>query len=88
MFLTEYDEEETMQLFKEEYLAEGRAEGLREGRAEGLREGRAEGLREGQEKGRAEGLDASVKKLAEHYVAAGEAKDLPTAIKMAETILK
>ena len=34
MWLTEYDEEETMQAFKEEYLAEGRAEGRAEGQAE------------------------------------------------------
>ena len=31
MFLTEYDEQETMRLFKAEYLAEGKAEGLAEG---------------------------------------------------------
>jgi len=38
MLLTEYNEAEAMELFREE----GRAEGLAEGRAEGLAEGRAE----------------------------------------------
>ena len=37
MCLTEYNEAETMELFKEEYLAEGRAEGREEGREEGVR---------------------------------------------------
>ena len=32
MCLTEYNEAETMQMFKEEYRAEGRAEGLVKGR--------------------------------------------------------
>ena len=32
--ITEYDEARTMELFKEEYLAAGRAEGLEAGRAE------------------------------------------------------
>jgi hypothetical protein len=39
MLLTEYNEVETMQLFKED----GRREGRREGRKEGIREGRQEG---------------------------------------------
>jgi flagellar biosynthesis/type III secretory pathway protein FliH len=39
MLLTEYNEEETMQLFKEEYLNKGRKEGLDEGRKEGRDEG-------------------------------------------------
>ena len=46
MLLTEYNEAETMELFKEE----GRAEGRREGRAEGRLEGRAEGRREGEDR--------------------------------------
>ena len=40
MLLTEYDEKETMELFREE----GKAEGLAEGKAEGLAEGLAKGL--------------------------------------------
>ena len=40
MLLTEYNEAEAMELFREEGRAEGRAEGL----AEGLAEGRAEGI--------------------------------------------
>lgn len=44
--ITEYDEARTMELFKEEYLAAGRAEGLEAGRAEGLEAGRAEGRKE------------------------------------------
>ena len=39
MLLTEYDEAETLEMFKRDYLAEGRAEG----RAEGLNEGLAKG---------------------------------------------
>ena len=42
MWINEYNEQETMQMFKEE----GRQEGLHEGRQEGLREGRQEGLKE------------------------------------------
>jgi len=41
MLLTEYNEEETMELFKRD----ARLDGLAEGRAEGLEEGRAEGIR-------------------------------------------
>ena len=44
MCLTEYNEAETMQMFKEEGRAEGRVEGLEEGRAEGREEGRKEGI--------------------------------------------
>jgi predicted transposase YdaD len=57
MCLTEYNEAETMQMFREEGreegFAEGRAEGLEEGHTKGLEAGRAEGL----EEGRAEGLE-------------------------------
>ena len=49
MCLTEYNEAETMQMFKEEGREEGRAEGLEEGRAEGLEEGHTKGLAEGRE---------------------------------------
>ena len=38
--LTEYNEAETMQMFKEEGREEGRAEGLEEGHTKGLAEGR------------------------------------------------
>ena len=44
MLLTEYNEAEQMELFKEDGRREGRAEGLVEGRAEGRVEGRAEGI--------------------------------------------
>ncbi len=43
MLLTEYNEAQAMELFREEGRAEGRAEGRVEGRAEGRVEGRAEG---------------------------------------------
>ncbi len=43
MLLTEYNEVETMQLFKEDGRREGRQEGRLEGRQEGIREGRQEG---------------------------------------------
>ena len=53
MCLTEYNEEETMEMLKAEY----REEGLEEGRAIGREIGRAEGHAEG----RAEGLEIGVK---------------------------
>ena len=43
MWINEYNEEETMQMFKEEGRREGRQEGRQEGRREGRREGRQEG---------------------------------------------
>ena len=43
MCITEYNEEETMKLFREEWREEGRAEGREEGREEGRAEGREEG---------------------------------------------
>ena len=55
MLLTEYNEIETMELFKEEGREEGRIEGRQEGRIEGRQEGREEGRIEGREEGREEG---------------------------------
>lgn len=46
MCLTEYNEEETMEMFKEEARAVGRAEGRKEGRKEGRQQGKAEGAME------------------------------------------
>ena len=43
MLLTEYNEAETMQLFKEEGRKEGKEEGRKEGKEEGRKEGRKEG---------------------------------------------
>ena len=43
MLLTEYNEAQAMELFREEGRAEGRAEGRVKGRAEGRAEGRVEG---------------------------------------------
>ena len=43
MCITEYDEKETMELFREE----GREEGIKEGREEGIKEGREDGREEG-----------------------------------------
>ena len=55
MLLTEYNEVETMQLFKED----GKKEGLREGLSKGLREGLSQGLSQGLKEGReSERLDA------------------------------
>lgn len=39
MLLTEYNEAETMELFKRDYLAEGRAEGMAKGMAKGIAKG-------------------------------------------------
>ena len=47
MLLTEYNEAEQMELFKEDGRREGRAEGRAEGRVEGRAEGRVEGRAEG-----------------------------------------
>ena len=55
MLLAEYNEVETMELFREE----GREEGRQEGREEGRQEGREEGRQEGRE----EGLISSIKKM-------------------------
>ena len=46
MCITEYNEAETMQMFKEE----GREEGWKDGQIEGRREGQIEGRREGEDK--------------------------------------
>ncbi len=46
MLLTEYNETEVMELFKEDGRREGRLEGRQEGRLEGRREGRLEGRQE------------------------------------------
>ena len=56
MILTEFNEEEYIQMLKDESKAEGVAEGRAEGLAEGVEKGRVKGLAEGVEKGRAEGL--------------------------------
>ena len=40
MLLTEYDEKEAMELFREEGIAEGREQGIAEGLAQGIAEGR------------------------------------------------
>ena len=56
MLLTEYDEAETLEMIKRDYLAEGRAEGMTEGLAKGLNEGMAKGLNEGMAKGLNEGM--------------------------------
>ena len=56
MILTEFNEEEYIQMLKDESKAEGVAKGLAEGVAKGLAEGvekgRAEGLAEGEENGK------------------------------------
>ena len=43
MLLTEYNEAETLEMFKRDFLAEGRKEGRKEGRIEGRKEGQKEG---------------------------------------------
>lgn len=43
MVLTEYNEEETMEMLREEARADGREEGIEEGREKGIEEGRKEG---------------------------------------------
>ena len=61
MLLTEYNEAEQMELFKEDGRREGRAEGEIIGRAEGEIIGRAEGEIIGREKGIIETLISLVK---------------------------
>jgi predicted transposase YdaD len=60
MLLTEYNETKTMELFKEEGRAQGRAEGRVEGRAEGRVEGIAEGRADTIRKMLESGIPASV----------------------------
>ena len=59
MCITEYDEVETMQMFKEEAysegFAEGHSEGFTEGHSEGFTEGHSEGFTEGHSEGFTEG---------------------------------
>ena len=50
MLLTEYNEAQAMELFREEGRAEGRVEGRAEGRLEGRAEGRVEGRVEGEDR--------------------------------------
>ena len=48
--------EERVEVWKEQYIQQGRGLGRKEGRREGRKEGRKEGLEKGLEKGRKEGL--------------------------------
>ncbi len=57
MMLMEYNEAETMNMFKEEGREEGREEGIEIGRVEGREEGRVEGRAEGRAEGRVEGRE-------------------------------
>jgi flagellar biosynthesis/type III secretory pathway protein FliH len=67
MLLTEYNEEETMELFKEEYLNKGREEGLKEGHKEGLETGHKAGRKEGREE---------VSSLIKELIARGRSADI------------
>ena len=74
MLLTEYNETQQMELFKEE----GRQEGLLAGLLKGRREGRQQGRQEGRQEGRIEGesmLSALVMKL----IALGRSEDIARA---------
>jgi hypothetical protein len=75
MLLTEYNEEETMQLFKEEYLNKGREEGLKEGHKEGLEAGHKAGLKEGHEEGLKEGCD-KLSLLIKELITCGKSADI------------
>ena len=74
MLLTEYNETQTMELFKEE----GREEGRIQGRAEGRAVGRAEGRVEGRVEGRAEG-ETKLGILINKLMAAGRIGDIEKA---------
>ena len=76
MLLTEYDEKETMELFKRDWKAEGRAEGKAEGRAEGKAEGRAEGKAEGKAEG-----EAKLSSLISTLLSLGRIQDIAKATK-------
>ena len=82
MLLTEYNEAEQMELFKED----GRREGRREGRAEGRREGRAEGRREVRAEGRAEGFIETLISLVKDGVLS--VKDAAGRAGITETVLE
>ena len=64
MLLTEYNEAEQMELFREEGRAEGREEGRAEGREEGRVEGREEGRVEGAERERVNSIRSMMEALA------------------------
>ena len=68
MLLTEYNEIETMELFKEEGREEGRAEGREEGREEGLQEGLSKGLQEGLQEGLTKGQILQAIKMYRNWV--------------------
>ena len=51
MCLTEYNEEETMQMFKEEGVEEGKKQGIAEGKKQGIAEGKKQGIAEGKKQG-------------------------------------
>ncbi len=78
MLLTEYNEAEAMELFREEGRREGHEEGLKEGHKKGLKEGREEGLKEvnkerantERERKRADAAEARVRELEEKLAAA------------------
>ena len=75
MFMTEYDEKETMRRLARDEREEGR----REGREEGREEGRKEGREEGREEGRREGHDenrAMMKKATEYLVSSGRESEV------------
>ncbi len=59
MLLTEYDEAETMEMFREE----GREEGHEQGREEGLEQGREEGREEGLKQGHTEAVRENLQSL-------------------------
>jgi flagellar biosynthesis/type III secretory pathway protein FliH len=54
MFLTEYNEEETMNMFKEEAYEQGMEQGIKQGVEQGIKQGVEQGLKQGREEKSAE----------------------------------
>ena len=73
--LTEYNEAETMQMFKDEAYRKGHEEGIELGREEGIVQGREEGIVQGREEGIELGIEqgdeARARKDAERMYADG-----------------
>jgi len=59
MFLTEYNEEETMNMFKEEAYEQGLEKGMEQGMKQGLEKGLEQGLEKGLEQGLEKGRETT-----------------------------
>ena len=70
MLLTDYDENEVRELFKED----GRREGLKQGIEQGLEQGIEKGIEQGLEQGLEQGIKQGIEKGIEQGIKTGETK--------------